>query len=445
VAIEIQDDLKTDHDIEELGIIRVVHNGEDADSDPRREIPVLGFRDYWYPVISARKVPRKKPLYLKILGDELCIFHGESGIAIVSDRCPHRGASLSDGKCHYQGTVSCPYHGWTFDEFGTVKAVLSEGPGDISSIPGKVSVRNYPTLTLHGIVFAWMGVGEPVAPNQDLPTELFDGSFIQHDSTIWQINWRPALENLSDNHASYIHRNAVQILMQRFMKTSYKGTRTLIIGGGCGLIYYSDGDELTRPYREFFSEVNGYWPKHSYRKAWIWLFATRPLRWIWRVGDGYPPSKMYHPDSHEWNTGPHMPGLQRISGGSALYTRWCVPIDENVTKEFYFYATRPTSWIKKLWIRMIYGFTQRLLRNRNLGFQDVEIISNLRYDLPERFSSYDVETMGWRRLAILSVRFGGRHNKIPKDVLKKLNHRALLDIQTLNKQLPADVLRLIRE
>ena len=89
MAIEIQDDLKTNHDIEELGIIRVVHNGEDADSDPRREIPVLGFRDYWYPVISARKVPRKKPLYLKILGDELCIFHGESNFLMIFIKCNH--------------------------------------------------------------------------------------------------------------------------------------------------------------------------------------------------------------------------------------------------------------------------------------------------------------------------------------------------------------------
>lgn len=423
--------------------VRVVHTSSDPESDPRREIPVLGFRDYWYPVVSERKVPRRKPLYVKLLGDELCVFRGKTSVAVVSDRCPHRGASLSGGKCHYSGTVSCPYHGWTFDETGACKAVISEGPGDISSIPGKVSVRHYPTVTIHGVVFAWMGEGEPTPPERDLPLELFDGSFIQHDATIWHLNWRPALENLSDNHTGYIHRNAIQVLMQPFMKFSYKGARTLLSGGGCGLTYYSDGTERTRPYREYFPEVDGFWPKHAYRRSWIWIFALRPLHWMWKFGDGYPPSAWYHPGSHEWNSGPHMPGMQRICGGSALYTRWCVPIDENSTKEFYMWATRPKSSRSRFWKGITYIFAQRLFRNRNLGFQDGNVLAKLRYDLPERFSNYDLETMGWRRLAILSARYGGRHDRIPIGVLNKLNQRAIADLRTRNTAIPADVQAMI--
>ena len=408
--------------------VRVVNSKGDPETDPRREMPELGFRDYWYPVTSERKVPRKKPMRVKLLGDDLAVFRGATGIAVISNWCPHRGASLAQGKCHYPGTISCPYHGWTFDEHGDCKAVLSEGPGELSSIPGRASVKVYPSRVIQGIVFAWMGDSEPVAPEDDLPPELFDGSFVQHDATIWHANWRVALENLSDNHTNYIHRDAVQVLMQPFMKVSYRGARTYIEGGGAGLTFYSDGGERERPYREYFPEVDGHWPKHSYRRLWTRLFAVRPLQWLWRLGEGYPPTKSYHPGNHEWNGGPHMPGMQRISGGSAMYTRWCVPIDETTTKEFYMWAVRPESGAQKAWERIKYPINQKLLRHRNLGFQDGHVLEQLRFDLKEQFSQYDVETMGWRRLAILSARHGGRHDLIPKEIIDKLNERALADL-----------------
>jgi phenylpropionate dioxygenase-like ring-hydroxylating dioxygenase large terminal subunit len=407
---------------------RVFHSASDPASDPRREIPELGFRNYWYPVATASKVPRRKPLQAKILGDDLCIFRGKTGIAVISNWCPHRGASLSGGKCHYEGTVSCPYHGWTFDERGECLAVLSEGPAKLSSIPGRVSVKTYPTRVIQDIVFAWMGDREPVRPEDDLPPELFDGSFVQHDATVWHANWRVALENLSDNHTNYIHRDAIQVLMQPFMKVSYRGAKTYYQGGGAGLTFYSDGGERQRPYREYFEGVDGYWPKHSWRLLWVPIMRARPLAWVWRLGDGYPPKAPYHPNSHEWNGGPHMPGMQRISGGSAMYTRWCVPIDEVTTKEFYMWAVRPKSGAQRFWERCKYPIAQKLLRHRNLGFQDGHILEQLRFDLPERFSQYDVETMGWRRLAILSQRHGGRHSDIPSSVLADLNERALASL-----------------
>lgn len=403
--------------------VRVTASERSTQGDPREEIPVLGFRDYWYPVISARKVPRRKPVGVKLLGDDLCVFRGTTGIAVISNWCPHRGASLAGGDCHFAGTVSCPYHGWTFDETGTVKAVLSEGPGDLSTIAGRVQVRTYPSVVLHGVVFAWMGAGEPTDPARDLPPELFDGSMIQHDATLWKANWRQALENLSDNHTNYVHRNAVQVLMQPFMKVSYRGARPIIDGGGVGLSFYSDGKEKDRPYREYFPEIDGYWPKHRYRLLWTRFFALRPLRWLWQLGSGgYPrPAQDYHPGSHEWNHGPHMPGMQRINGGTAMYTRWCVPIDERTTREFYFWATRPERRVERFWERAKYPVAQKLLRNRNLGFQDGDILQEQRFDLPERFSPYDVETVGWRRLAILSSRYGGRHDRIPPEVVEEHN------------------------
>ena len=64
-----------------------------------------------------------------MLGEDICFFRDEKGqVAALTDYCPHRGARLSEGDCHYAGTVACPYHGWVFDANGKNVAVLSEGP-----------------------------------------------------------------------------------------------------------------------------------------------------------------------------------------------------------------------------------------------------------------------------------------------------------------------------
>jgi len=89
----------------------------------------MGYRNYWYPAIRAGKLG-KKPLHIKLLGDDVVLFRNlETRIAYaMADRCPHRRAPLSQGNIFFPGTLSCPYHGWTFNTDGDLVAVLTEGP-----------------------------------------------------------------------------------------------------------------------------------------------------------------------------------------------------------------------------------------------------------------------------------------------------------------------------
>ena len=399
---------------------RVVHTGSDPAADPRRQIPVLGFREYWYPLVGADTVSRHKPRRIKLLGEELCVFHGAHGVAAVSNFCPHRGTRLSGGDCHYAGTVSCPYHGFTYDERGECVAALPEGPG--SKMPGKIRVRRYPTRTIKGIVFVWMGDGAPTAPEQDLPPELFDDSLVLHDTVIWKANWRPALENFQDAHAPYVHRDSIPWGVKRIQKRSFSGARPVIHGGGVPLTYYTDGQRDDAPYQEYFPGVNGYWPKHRWRLLWTPLFGglKRP-----HTGGRAQP---YHADP-EWANGPHMPGMQRIDFGGQMYTRWCVPIDERTTREYYLLARRPKTERERLRFWATYPLIFRWWQYRNFGLQDDRVLSDTLYDHREHFSEYDVETIGWRTLAILSAAYGGRHDRIPPQVVEKFNRRALASLQ----------------
>src|SRR4030095_7946781 len=93
------------------------------------------------------------------------------------------------------------------------------------------------------------------------------------------------------------------------------------------------------------------------------------------------------------------------------------------TREFYFLATRP----HRRWDRFrdwaTFPLYYRLMQYRNFGFQDARVLGNTSYDKTERFSEFDVETIGWRSLAILSAIYRGRHDHIPPEVIAKFKSR----------------------
>src|SRR5439155_6503355 len=134
-----------------------------TDPDDRRsQIPALGLREYWYPALPAKDVGWKKPEVLRICGEDLVFFRDKQGeVQALWDYCPHRGAMLSHGDCFWKGYVSCPYHGATFDGNGECVEFITEGPD--SQMVGRLKARKYPTRTLKGTVFVWMGDGEPAS------------------------------------------------------------------------------------------------------------------------------------------------------------------------------------------------------------------------------------------------------------------------------------------
>jgi phenylpropionate dioxygenase-like ring-hydroxylating dioxygenase large terminal subunit len=383
-------------------------------ADLRELIPPLGFPEYWYPLVGLTKISSRKPRRVSLLGKDLCVFMGRTGPVAVEDLCPHRGTALSGGRCHFQGTVSCPYHGWTFDERGDCVAVLSDAPN--ARRHPQARVRVYPTVILKKIVFVWMGDGQPTDPHADLPPELFDETcLVLHDATLWNANWRPSLENLKDNHAPYLHRNSLSMLMRPIGKKSYRRSTSVYLDGAVTLSTYNDGERGGAPYREYYPGVKGYWPKHRYRLLWTWAFRRRPLIWLQveRGRGGITGRRSIHFEAPEWNGGVRMPGMYRINRGLSFYTRWCVPVSERQTRQFYLHCTRPASRWEKWLERIRYPLAYRLLYYRNLGRQDGSNLAHTSYDSKEHLTALDRETIAWRRLAAAASQCGGRHDAIP--------------------------------
>jgi 5,5'-dehydrodivanillate O-demethylase len=159
-------------------------------------------RRYWHPVGVSEHIT-KKPKRIKVLGEELVLYRGDSGAPVVMQlRCAHRSLALDYGRVEGD-SLRCPYHGWLYDKSGQCLAQPAEPEG--SSFKEKIQIRSYPTQESSGLVFAYMGP----APAPLLP--LYD--VLRHEEGVKAIqvrninaNWFNHVENIVDvSHLAWLH------------------------------------------------------------------------------------------------------------------------------------------------------------------------------------------------------------------------------------------------
>jgi phenylpropionate dioxygenase-like ring-hydroxylating dioxygenase large terminal subunit len=157
---------------------------------PRYDAAVLGFRNYWYPVMLTHKLGRK-PVALTLLGERIVLFKEQGRVYALHNRCAHRGVPLSMGRREFPGTVSCVYHGWTYDlATGQMVAALTDGPN--SPVCGKANVRvkSYPVEERAGLIWVYVGEGLPPPVEEDIPEELLrPDAVIQGFTEVRTGNW----------------------------------------------------------------------------------------------------------------------------------------------------------------------------------------------------------------------------------------------------------------
>ncbi len=114
-------------------------------------------RMFWQPICCSYELAAGRPLPIRILGENFTLYRGESGQPhLVGPRCAHRGTQLSvgwiEGEC-----IRCFYHGWKYD--GTGQCI--EQPAEGQSFADKVRIPGYPVREYIGLIFAYLGEGEP--------------------------------------------------------------------------------------------------------------------------------------------------------------------------------------------------------------------------------------------------------------------------------------------
>jgi phenylpropionate dioxygenase-like ring-hydroxylating dioxygenase large terminal subunit len=162
-------------------------------------------RGYWQPAALVDELMGPRPVKaVRLLGEDFVLFRDERGRCGLLERaCPHRGADLAYGRLE-DGGLRCAFHGWLFDVTGKCLETPAEPEG--SPLCAKVRSRAHPVVERSGILFAYLGEGEPPAfPSFDcfVAPDAYTFAFKGY----WDCNWLQATEvGIDPAHTSYLHR-----------------------------------------------------------------------------------------------------------------------------------------------------------------------------------------------------------------------------------------------
>ncbi|HLY65574.1 MAG TPA: aromatic ring-hydroxylating dioxygenase subunit alpha [Chloroflexota bacterium] len=353
------------------------------------QLPPLGFRNYWYPVTLSSELQRR-PFRRRLLGEDIVFWRDGDKVGALADRCPHRGASLSMGHVRFpgSGTLSCPYHGWTFDGQGQLQACIQEGPD--SKMPGKVQTKAYPVEERLGVVWVWIGDMSPVPIEEDLPVAMKVPGVVNfiHFTKVWKTNWALLFDNFADGlHAPYVHRSSPQFLLH---KLAY---RTLGAEPYLDAIEH-DGKVLEMPRFKSagppkdqveFPEL-GTFPRHKW-----WRIMPSRRNPNASFVPGFRPNSFLH----------GLPSYVHTVHEDQYFTQFIIPIDRDHLYNMCAMTGRHTPASRLRWSlqfqlfrvthdRMFIGQDHRVLRQAKLG--------------PERLSAWDQDVIRWRKFAVQNAR-----------------------------------------
>jgi phenylpropionate dioxygenase-like ring-hydroxylating dioxygenase large terminal subunit len=162
-------------------------------------------RNAWYVASWSQDLDEGKPKGVSILNEPIVVWRAGGRLAALEDRCVHRMAPLSLGRC--EGTeLRCLYHGFKYSAAGKVVEI----PGQ-ESIPAQARVRAYPVADRHSWIWVWMG--DPALADESLipPAVGFDDTdwilgrgYLDYAAEARLIN-----DNLLDfSHLPYVHANS---------------------------------------------------------------------------------------------------------------------------------------------------------------------------------------------------------------------------------------------
>lgn len=163
-------------------------------------------KDCWYVAGWASDLTKDKPLALSILNEPIVVWRSASGaVTAFADRCPHRLAPLSLGRCEGEA-LRCMYHGFLFDRSGAAIEI----PGQ-DTIPPQAKVRSYPVVVQDSWIWVWMGNSQradtgliPRAFGFDDERFILGGGYLDYEADASLI-----CDNLLDfSHITYVHANS---------------------------------------------------------------------------------------------------------------------------------------------------------------------------------------------------------------------------------------------
>lgn len=140
--------------------------------------------------------------------DSVLVIRGKDGdLRAFMNVCRHRAARLLNGTGTCKGRITCPYHGWSYDMAGDLKAIPSQ-----HTFPGiekdKLGLKPVEMEILHGLVFIRVVPGGPSLREtfgdfSDVIAEYRLEEMVPAGEPwveTWNCNWKIAVDNNLENY-----------------------------------------------------------------------------------------------------------------------------------------------------------------------------------------------------------------------------------------------------
>jgi len=171
------------------------------------------YRRHWIPITRSADLPLAggPPTRVKLLGEDLVIFRAADGaVGLLSEWCPHRGASLYFGRNERADSptgpgLRCVYHGWKFTTDGTCVDMPNEP--EESTFRDRVRARAaYPCVERAGIVWAYLGDPAQRPDPPELPWAVVPDDHVYSSVRLQLCNSIQAFEGAVDaSHVGILH------------------------------------------------------------------------------------------------------------------------------------------------------------------------------------------------------------------------------------------------
>ena len=127
-------------------------------SDPTR----FDWREAWHPIAYLADLDQTILTPFTLLERDLVIWWDRQTQSwrVFDDRCPHRLASLSQGRIAEDGLLECPYHGWAFSGDGQCDRIPQQAADGVAHRSKRACVASLPTATRQGLLFVYAGQPE---------------------------------------------------------------------------------------------------------------------------------------------------------------------------------------------------------------------------------------------------------------------------------------------
>jgi phenylpropionate dioxygenase-like ring-hydroxylating dioxygenase large terminal subunit len=162
--------------------------------------------DYWYAVEHEHALKPGMVVETGFWGRSIALFRGEDGVLrAIENRCAHRQVKLSLGGVDGT-TLTCPYHGWSYDGDGCLARVPHELFG--RKLP-RLKIASFPLRVRYGLI--WLFPGDPALADRTPMPEIpeLEGkdawAYVPLDFT-WRAHHSMLIENVSDFTHAHLHR-----------------------------------------------------------------------------------------------------------------------------------------------------------------------------------------------------------------------------------------------